>query len=410
VAPLYIANQVTGEGLDEIQRLLLAHRLGHHVAIDGPPGVGKTHCVMEVARMLSLPVYTKTCSSRTTESQIISFPVLSAENGTSVTKYMNGPLCLAMLEPGIFYGDEFNLLKEDVQKRLNSAFDERRMIDRMDGRQIEAQPGFWGVISYNPSESLVSRDLEDSVADRFVHLHYTRWDPDFKAYVATARARGGKSLVWKDNPFGIQFHLRGIGAEGSFLRGIQKNGKTVWSDFFTGGEAKEPPAQRYLVYDQASIHAKMGPKADETLRNLSEHSYEEVELARIIARYTDLMGQLAATGESPMLKRVGLGHLREKEDLELVSTHASSARIEMAAMKHYRLLLDAGWSRYLAQAYAVRLVIDQVCYGQYRERKLRESTVHGLAVMIAKNMRLLLDSTNYNTNLMTDRLLGKAAE
>ncbi len=47
-----------------------------------------------------------------------------------------------MLNGWIFYGDEFNLLKEDVQKRMNSAFDERRFIDRSDGGQIKALPGF----------------------------------------------------------------------------------------------------------------------------------------------------------------------------------------------------------------------------------------------------------------------------
>ena len=177
----FVANQVTYEGFDELQRLLMCRYLGVHTAIDGPPGVGKTHSVIEVSRILGMRLYTKTCSSRTTESHIISYPVLTVREGASITGHANGPLVSAMLEPGIFYGDEFNLLKEDVQKRLNSAFDERRYIDRNDGVQIEARPGFWGVISYNPTQNLTSRDLEDSVADRFVHLHYGRWNPDFKA-------------------------------------------------------------------------------------------------------------------------------------------------------------------------------------------------------------------------------------
>lgn len=403
---LYIANQITGEGLDEIQRLLMARKLGCNAAIDGPPGVGKTYCVLEISKILGQQLFTKTCSSRTTESQIISFPVLSAKNGSSVTRYMNGPLCLAMDAPGIFYGDEFNLLKEDVQKRLNSAFDERRNIDRMDGRQIEAKNGFWVVISYNPTESLVSRDLEDSVADRFIHLHYRRWEPDFKAYVSTVKARGITSLSAKDNPFGIRFETRGVGENQEFYTLRTVSGKKIWCDFFTGKPISGGPEYTYLVYDTTSIFARGDKKLRESLDSLDKQAFGEIELARVLARYTDLMASLSRTGESPLLKKIGLGDLKEKEDLELISIHESSARIEMAAMKHYRYLIDRGWNRYLAQAYAVRLVLDQICYGQYRERKLRETTVYDLAVTVAKNMRLLLDNTNYNTEFITKKLLG----
>ena len=44
--PLYIANQVTYEGLDELQRLILAYLLSLPAALDGPPGVGKTQSVI----------------------------------------------------------------------------------------------------------------------------------------------------------------------------------------------------------------------------------------------------------------------------------------------------------------------------------------------------------------------------
>lgn len=412
---LYIANQVTYEGLDELQRLILAHDLGIHAAIDGPPGVGKTQSVIEAARILGLKLYTKTCSSRTTESHIISFPVLALRDGVSVTAHVNGPLCRAMEEPGIFYGDEFNLLKEDVQKRLNSAFDERSSIDRSDGESVTAKEGFWSVISYNPTQNLVSRDLEDSVADRFIHLHYERWAADFKAYVSAMNARKSsiENLAAQED-YGIQLGWRGISAGGKFFLGqspqdgkkIPSDASTVkWLDFFQGNVTSEKPDYVYRVFDRTSILQQSDAQTRKSLEDLAEQSFSEIELARMLSRFTEMLQSLARTGESPLLKKIGLSDLREKEDLELLSLHESSTRIEAAALKHFRRLVESGWNRYLAQSYAVRLVIDQACFGQYRTKKLRDQTVYSLVNLIARSMRLFADSTKYNTRLITESIL-----
>ena len=45
-------------------------------------------------------------------------------------------------------------------------------MSRNDGVQVRAKKGFTAVVSYNPSNNLAMRDLEDSVADRFIHYHY----------------------------------------------------------------------------------------------------------------------------------------------------------------------------------------------------------------------------------------------
>ncbi len=401
----YIANQVTYEGLDELQRLLLARHLGINVAIDGPPGVGKTQSVLEVARILGVEVFTRTCSGRTTESQIIAFPMLYAEDGVSVTRYVPGPLTRAMQEGAIFYGDEFNLLKEDVQKRLNSAFDDRRAVDLADGQVIQARPGFWAVLSYNPTRNLVSRDLEDSVADRFVHLHFGRWPADFKALVSATRGRPAASdLV----DFNVKLGTRGIAPGPKFLRAEGEDRTTRWFDFFTGQEAPPPPYV-YRVLDTGSL-LSVGGAVSTVLRDLGSRALGETELARVLARFTDLLQSLGKSGEAPLLKKIGLADLREKEDLELLAIHESSARIEAAALQHYRFLVSAGWNRYLAQSYAVRLVIDQVCYGQYRERMLREQSVHSLVELIARAMRLLASDTKYNTALVTESILAGKPE
>lgn len=402
---LYIANQMTGEGLDEIQRLLLAYQLSLPVALDGPPGVGKTQCVLELSRLLGKTLYTRTCSSRTTETQIIAHPMLVARNSASVTEYINGPLGRALEEGALFYGDEFNLLKEDVQKRLNSAFDERRTIDRADGLQISAKKGFFGIISYNPSDNLISRDLESSVADRFIHFHYHRWSPDFKAYVAHLKAQGKKSVrgLARENPFQLDLQWRGLTSHFQFILSRGEEGGP-WVDFFSGEEVREKPAYLYLTLKQKNLLEQR----ENVRKKLEGMAYSEINLGRILARFTDALSAMARGENTPLLKKIGIEDIKKREDMELLSLHEASARIEAAAMRHYADLLRRGCPRYAAQSYAVHLVIDQVCYGQYRHKKLRESTVYEIVTMVARNMGLLMDGSRYNTQFFSKKILGEA--
>src|SRR3989344_5135696 len=145
----YLANQLTPEGLDEVQRVLLAYSLGQHIALSGPPGVGKTDLVMNLPKVMERPIFDITCDSYMTESPLVGFPELEGQNGNTVTVWRNGVASEAAAQNGIFYGDEFDLLQGSVQKRLNSLFDDRRDIRRRDGQTIKAGDNFIGIISYN---------------------------------------------------------------------------------------------------------------------------------------------------------------------------------------------------------------------------------------------------------------------
>jgi hypothetical protein len=404
---LYIANQITKEGIDELQALFLCHTLGLNAALDGPPGVGKTRSVIELSHILGMRLFTKTCSSRTTESHIISHPVLVERNGVSVTDHENGPLCLAMLTPGIFYGDEYNLLKEDVQKRMNSVFDERRYIDRNDGKQIKAKDGFFAVISYNPSKNISMRDLEDSVADRFVHFHYKPWLSDLHAYISSLRA-------WKKmanrrqsfNQFNIKLELRGISGNGHFYKKDGSAQDTPWFDFFTGREMKNTADPDFIYYAHKVKNMNEKDKATvNAINNLAGKAFSEVELARIISRFVEMVNDLSISGKSPLLSKLGLDEMNKKEDLALLTVHRCSIRIQVAALLHYNYLIARGWNKYLAQSYAASILINQMCYGSYREKTLRNITNYSLLNTIARAFTLYADDTVYNTDLVKKSLL-----
>jgi len=181
----YIANQTNDHGLDEVQRLLLAYTLNQNVALSGPPGIGKTELVEEFAKAVGKQIYGDPLDEHMTEAPLIGFPVLEGSNGSTVSVWKNGWVTKAMDEGQIFYGDEFDLLSGSVQKRMNAAFDDRKAVTRRDGEVIPAEDGFFAVVSYNPSERISKRQLEESVADRFVHQEFRYLPSDLEAAIAS---------------------------------------------------------------------------------------------------------------------------------------------------------------------------------------------------------------------------------
>jgi len=396
----YIATQVTKEGIDELQSLAMCYALKLNVALDGQPGVGKTQSVIEITEIFNLRLFTKTCSSRTSESHIISYPVLTEKNGVSVTQHANGPLALAMTTAGVFYGDEYNLLKEDVQKRMNSSFNERRYIDRNDGEIIYARDGFFAIISYNPSRDVSVRDLEDSVADRFVHFNYREWPGDLKAYISMKKSKPDVRFDFKD--YKIELENRGISRDLSFFIFDSDAGK--WCDFFTGNQTDVKPEFVYKAHKIKNLNAR-DKESRKALDELSNKSYSEVELSRMFAKFAELINELSESGRSSLLKKIGLDKLNSTEDSELLQIHRSSTRIISAALKHYHFLLGRGFNTYLAQSYATSIIINQMCYGSHRNAKLKDMTNFDMTVSIAKALGLYADSKTFNTSFIKESLL-----
>ncbi len=389
----YIANQLYPEGLDELQLLLICRQYGLHAALSGPPGTGKTECVRQVARILAAPLFAKTCSARTGESQIISYPALERDGEATVTVYRNGPLVQAMEAGGIFYADEFNLLKEDVQKRLNSAIDDRRSIDRIDGVIVQATEGFWTTISYNPSRSITSRDLEESVADRFVHLNFRAWDARFLGFVSQQRsARLRNEELPSPRDAALSLGTRAIADDGRFLDLRRDGAGTRWYDSLANTPAdSHAPAWVYRVHDPENRGARLQEMA--TARVLST-----AELGQQLSRLVTIVEELSENGTSPLIQELGLSELHRQEDAQLLSVHRSGVRIVSAALVVHDYLREHGMVGALAQSIATRLVVDQTCYGHYRDRKMTSMTSLALVSTLARALGLFTGATRLNTD------------
>jgi hypothetical protein len=191
----YIATQPRVAGLDEIQQLFLAYVNGCHVALSGPPGVGKTTIIEEFAEKVSHPLISRVMGPKVNESMLISYPELINENGTSVTVTKPGILARALQTNSIYFADEFDRLSEDNQKLHNSAFDSRKSVTMRDGKLVIGGDNFLGVIAYNPTVGL-KNDLETALADRFIHINFDYFPHEIEAKVTLKRTgTSDKSLM-----------------------------------------------------------------------------------------------------------------------------------------------------------------------------------------------------------------------
>lgn len=361
----YVANQITPEGLDEVQRLLICYKLGHHIALSGWPGVGKTQLLEQLPSIVKRPMFDITCDKYMTEGPLIGQPELRG-NGTTHTEWTNGVATQAATEDGIFYADEFDQLDGSVQKRHNSLFDDRRRIRRRDGLEIIAGDKFFGAIAYNPGERMSKHELEDSVADRFVHASFKYLPPSLEAALALGETAG------------LNFETRAILYSEDSVRFIKKDGKN-WRDIFTNEQVTH--ADSAFIYDMLPRTASAIPPPIKLKRN---------ELANRIADYFVAVRTFSDSGTTQLEDPIKQ-YLKSIGETNHVQLHKPSTRIIKAAIGQYDLLVGLGMEPVAAQTYAARLCIDQIAYGKAGLKTIGagKSTVYDALVSLAEFKDLL---------------------
>lgn len=152
----------------ELRRALAVVRVGKHLLIEGPVGVGKTVLAEAVARFLGRPFYRVDGDERYTEQKLTGWfdPPLVIKNGYSNDAFMPGPLALSMESGGVLFINELNRMPEGVQNVLLPAMDEGKIEIPKIG-SITAENGFIVVSTQNPHEFIATSLLSEALRDRF---------------------------------------------------------------------------------------------------------------------------------------------------------------------------------------------------------------------------------------------------
>lgn len=154
---------------DEIELFEHAHRLKMPVMLKGPTGSGKTRFLQHMAYRLGLPLITVACHEDLTASDLVG-RYLFVDNET---RWVDGPLTLAVKHGGICYLDELVEARKDTTVVIHPLGDDRRVLPiEKKGHIVEAHDDFMLVVSFNPGYQSILKDLKQSTRQRFMALDF----------------------------------------------------------------------------------------------------------------------------------------------------------------------------------------------------------------------------------------------
>jgi MoxR-like ATPase/Mg-chelatase subunit ChlD len=152
----------------ELRKALTAVRVGKHILIEGPVGVGKTILAESVVKFLGRSFYRVDGDERYTEQKLSGWfdPPLVIKHGYSKDAFVPGPLTLSMEAGGVLFINELNRMPEGVQNILLPAMDEGKIEIPKIG-MVTARNGFIITATQNPREFIATSLLSEALRDRF---------------------------------------------------------------------------------------------------------------------------------------------------------------------------------------------------------------------------------------------------
>jgi nitric oxide reductase NorQ protein len=165
---------------DEIDLFEKAHELKLPVMLKGPTGSGKTRFLQHMAWRLELPLVTVACHEDLTASDLVGRYLFVGNE----TRWVDGPLSIAVKHGAICYLDELVEARKDTTVVIHPLGDDRRVLPlEKKGHIVEAHDDFMLVVSFNPGYQSILKDMKQSTRQRFLGLDFAYPDKDIEAEI-----------------------------------------------------------------------------------------------------------------------------------------------------------------------------------------------------------------------------------
>jgi nitric oxide reductase NorQ protein len=205
---------------DEINLFKAAYTQKIPVLLKGPTGCGKTRFVEYMTYILGkpnnsskkntkanhvnsngqskasaqIPLITIACHEDLTASDLVGRYLLEGDG----TRWIDGPLTLAVRYGAICYLDEIVEARKDTTVLIHPLTDHRRILPiEKQGLVLEAHDNFHLVISYNPGYQSILKDLKHSTRQRFMAIEFDYPTKELEAKIIEHEAGIGPELAWQ---------------------------------------------------------------------------------------------------------------------------------------------------------------------------------------------------------------------